>query len=167
MKLPKTFLPNNNAEERLEELLSEQREVYKEVKKVLKKLHNTKGYPRLEIEDEGEISVEIKNLKLFPLNFPEKTAVYIPSKWYNNVFTEGMAEYVFFPKKYLESLISEVVISKTKQVVIHAVGKYLPHYKTVDEYTVSHEDLPAKLLDTILQLNLEIEDDEPSFSISF
>jgi hypothetical protein len=136
---------------------------------VLRKLHRTIGFPRVEIEEMGKPSTEASFLNIFRQEKKTQVVAYILKAKYETKpdVTEYDLDYLLFSRSALETLVKRTLSSEQQSAEHFINGTHKIHKERWDDFAKTHSGGPAKFTDTSLKLSLMIKDNIPYFDISY
>jgi len=141
-----------------------------DISKVLEKLHNPRGRPRLEIEGLGG-SIESQYLGFFPYDSSgsrEKRAVYVSNDLYDESGggSNNDWDYIFFNRSELEGLVRTALDSEPNEVTRTISGSRVTFRNYWNAQGKGWEE-PKKEEHVNLSLSLRIAAMEPHLSIGY
>jgi hypothetical protein len=139
------------------------------VYKVLRKLHRTIGFPRLEIEEMGKPSVDAIFLNVFDSHKKSHLAAYILNAQYATKpdTTEYDLDYLLFSRSALETVVERTLASENQSAEHFINGTHKVHKERWDDFQKTHSGSPAKFTDAALKLSLMIRDNIPYLDITY
>lgn len=137
--------------------------------RIMKQLHQTQGYPRLEIDGAGKPSIEVLYMRCFPPDRRGRLAVYVLSDYYDERGSGSINDfdYITFQQSALERLIKSTLESELQEAKISTNGMRTIFQENLPYGSKNGYRGPKMSYEASVQLILKIVDWNPSLTIEF